>query len=792
REYLFGLARADNTYHKYWALTDDEERTAFEAIIDAILESWAAAPTMHVYHFAPYEPAALKRLMGRYATREAEIDRLLRAGLFVDIHTVVKQAMRASVEQYSLKDLEPFYSFARAVPLAEARTALRVTARALELDAPDAITREIRCTVEGYNRDDCVSAARLREWLEALRADAEKRGFWFARPGIATGDAPESVDERERKTQALRAALTADLPIEGRTSEQQARWLLANLLDFHRRESKAPWWEFFRLRDLSDDELFDERAAIAGLRFVERIPMKRSALHRYTYPAQDTDIRKDDELHSPDGDGFGRVGAIDRVGRLLDVKKSTKAAARDPSAVFAHTIVNTNVLADALARLAEDVLVHGIESDGDYAAAKQLLLAAPPRLRRAPFLMSDHESAVDFAVRVGSDLDRTVLAIQGPPGAGKTFTGARMIADLVARGLRVGVSAVSHKVIRTLLRGAVDAGRAAQVDVRCAHKINEVSDDADGIEEFKDNDDALKHLQAAYVVGGTAWLWARAEMRSAVDVLFIDEAGQMSLAQALASSQAATSVVLLGDPQQLDQPQRGSHPDGTDVAALEHMLGGSKTIARDRGIFLPETWRLAPAICGFTSELFYEGRLRARTGLERQALVGTDGMDGAGLWLLPVDHTGNRNSSTEEVDAIEHFLSSLVRPSACWIDADGKTHALTVADLLIVAPYNAHVALLEERFAARNIRVGTVDKFQGQEAPVIIYSMATSTPEDAPRGMEFLYSLHRLNVASSRARCACIVVASPRLFEPECKTPRQMQLANALCRYVECARTITL
>jgi uncharacterized protein len=294
------------------------------------------------------------------------------------------------------------------------------------------------------------------------------------------------------------------------------------------------------------------------------------------------------------------------------------------------------------------------------------------------------------------------------------------------------------------------------------------------------------------VVGGTSWLWADPRALNSVDVLFVDEAGQMPLANALAASQAGGSLVFLGDPQQLDQPQQGSHPEGADVSALHHMLGDHKTIPSDRGIFLSETWRLAPSVCKFTSEVFYEGRLYPHAGLERQVLVGTAPFEGAGLWVNAVLHEGNQNSSIEEVDAVDGIVSSLLRRGAQWTDRDGTTRPMTADDVLVVAPYNSQVALLEERLALRGVRAGTVDKFQGQEAPVVIYSMTTSVPEDAPHGMEFLYSVNRLNVATSRARCACILVANPRLLDPECKTPRQMQLANALCRYVELAQPVAV
>jgi uncharacterized protein len=799
REYLFGLvvAAADGsaTYQRRWAHSDAEERVAFEAVVDVILRSWDANPGMHVYHYAPYEPAALKRLMGRHATREADTDRMLRGKLFVDLHAVVKHALRASVEKYSIKDLEPFYGFTRTVDLKEAGAGLRVVERALELGAVDAVTREVRAAVEGYNRDDCLSALRLREWLERLRADVEDGGTPLPRPAPGDGTPPPAVDDRARRVLALADALTAGVPADraARTDEQQARWLLAHLLDWHRREEKAPWWEFFRLRDLTEEELLDERAAIGGLEWAGRIGgTTRSPVDRYAYPPQDTDVREDDSLHLPDGERFGEVEAIDRVARTLDVKKRGAQADVHPSAVFAHSVFDSTVLAEALLRLAEDVAPDGMMGGTQYRAGRQLLLGAAPRLRGGPFRIRGGETEVEFAIRIAPDLDETVLAIQGPPGAGKTFTGARMIRELVRRGRRVGVSAVSHKVIRKLLDDVTGAAKEIRLPVSCIHKVTTRSRVPSDIEETEDNARVLDALRDGdvQVAGGTAWLWARPEFLGAVDVLFVDEAGQMSLANVLAVSHAARSVVLLGDPQQLEQPQRGSHPEGTDVSALEHVLRGHRTIPPDRGVFLPETWRLAPSLCAFTSEVFYEGRLRSRDGLERQRLVGTSPFEGTGLCVVRVSHEGNQNSSPEEVEAVDRIVSSLLRPGARWVDREGIERAMSADDVLVVAPYNAHVGRLGERLAHRGVRVGTVDRFQGQQAPVVVYSMATSTPEDAPRGMEFLYSLNRLNVATSRAQCACILVASPRLFEPECRTPPQMRLANALCRYVELARVV--
>jgi uncharacterized protein len=799
REYLFGVVTIGTDglprYWRRWAYSDRDERAAFEAVVDLISESWAKHPFMHVYHYAPYEPAAFKRLMGRYSTREAEIDRMLRAELFVDLYAVVKHSLRASVEKYSIKDLEAFYSFKRSVPLDIARTSLHIVERALQLDAVDTISRDVRAGVEGYNQDDCVSVLRLQLWLEGLRAGLERAGTVVARPIPPPPQGEKELADRARRAQEMMAALIADVPPDAieRTDVENGRWLLAHLLEWHRREAKAPWWEFFRLRDLSEEELLDEAAAIAGLRYVNRVGgTTRSPIDRYAYPPQEAELAEGDLLHLPDGTDFGSVESIDAVARTLDVKKRGAQAEVHPTAVFAHSVVNTTVLADSLSRLAEDVIRRGIGAPGALKAARELLLRRRPHLQGKPFRPNAEESAVEFATRVATDLEETVLAIQGPPGAGKTYTGAQMICELVRLGKRVGVTAVSHKVIRNLLNAVVQAASARGIELRCAHKVTAKSGSLSSVQEFTDNAEVLGRIQDGrlHIAGGTAWLWARPDAAHVIDVLFVDEAGQMSLANVLAVSQSASSVVLLGDPQQLEQPQQGSHPEGTNVSALEHVLEGRKTVPADRGIFLPETWRLPPSICTFTSDLFYEGRLASRPGLENQQLVGSPPFEGAGLWIAQVTHEGNQSSSPQEADVVERFVRMLLSPGSQWVDRDGVAQDLSPADILVVAPYNAHVALLGERVSAGRVRVGTVDSFQGQEAPVVIYSMATSTPEEAPHGMEFIYSLNRLNVATSRARCACILVASPRLFEPECKSPRQMQLANAFCRYVELGQVV--
>ena len=582
------------------------------------------------------------------------------------------------------------------------------------------------------------------------------------------------------------------------TDENRASWLLAQLLEWHRREEKSSWWEYFRLCELSDDELQEDKSALGGLTYLGEVGrIKRSIIHRYLFPPQEHAIDRALEVRDPrTGNGVGEVISIDERNRTIDIKRGAHSTVPHPTALIPFDIVNSNVLRDSLYRLGTWVADHGLSGEGQFQAARDLLVRVRPRVLSASLatMIGENEQLTEAAraLVLSLPVKASVLPIQGPPGSGKTFTGARMIVELVRSGRRVGITAVSHKVISNLLREVCKVATELRISVTCVQKSN----DGDGyqhplVTQADSNEAVVGALTtgAAKVAAGTAWLWAREEVANSVDVLFVDEAGQMSLANALAISQAATSIVLLGDPQQLDQPQKGVHPLGAEVSALGHLLNGRATISADQGLFLTETRRLHPDICAFTSEIFYDGRLVSRPENSNQRLNAPGPLNGTGLRFVSVQHSGNQNESPEEVKTVADFVASLLAGAATWTNKKAQTLPIRLEDILIVAPYNAQVSALCERLP-KGARVGTVDKFQGQEAPLVFYSMATSTPEDAPRGMEFLYSLNRLNVAVSRARCVAVIVASPALIMVHCKTPRQMELANAFCRYLELASQI--
>jgi uncharacterized protein len=785
--YHFRAASGEWTYSGLWALDRGQERDVFEQFIDFVTARRDQYPDFHVYHYGAYEAGALKRLSGRYATREDELDDILRGKVLVDLLNVVRQGVRVGVESYSIKRLEPLYRFERTTGLPDANVALRQVETALELD--ETIDEDARRAVESYNRDDCISTLHLRDWLEQARQSLVDRGTDVPRPAPGDTTPSEKVAAWLARITPLVEALTVDVPADpvDRTDEQHARWILANLLDWHRREEKAGWWEYFRLSDLTADDLIDERAALSGLEFMKVVGgTTKCPIHRYHYPPQEADVRPGKPLKNVGGVAIGTVADISAEDLTIDIKKRQDGAEIHPAAVFVHEHVGAEPMQEALVRLAEFVVANGMNGSGAHSAARDLLLRRAAGLADGSRFQLEGESTLHAAVRVAGLLGTGVLPIQGPPGTGKTYTGAHMICELVRLGKKVGIVANSHEVIRNMIKCVRKVADEVGVQFQCVQKPKENEPGGDRLRIAGNNADVFAALDVDCQIGAaTAWLWSTPEAFESVDVLFVDEAAQMSLANVVAVAQAARAIVLIGDPQQLEQPTKGSHPDGTERSALDHVLNGRQTIEADQGLFLGETWRLHPDICQFTSEVFYEAKLHPRAGLENQVLDGTAGLGLSGLRYLPVQHRGNQNCSPEEAAVVTALVESVLRSASLWNDLKEGEQPLTTRDILIITPYNAQVHEIQKRLPS--VEVGTVDKFQGKEAAIAIYSLATSSNADAPRGMEFLYSLNRLNVATSRAKCVSVLVAAPGVFEMECRTPRQMQLANAFCRFQELA-----
>ena len=795
-EYLLGVAWVDVAefqYRAFWGHTPEEEKASFEAFIDFVVERLERYPDLHIYHFAAYEKTALGKLMCRHGTLEREVDALFRADVLVDLLRVVKQSVRVGTPSYSLKKVEGLYMEARTEAITDAGSSIDEYERWLETGDD-----QILSDLETYNTVDCDSTRFLRDWLEDRRTEfATQFGALPPRMPASSGEASVSVEAEITENDALKDALCSAGGPGG------ASHLLADLLDWYRREDKPVWWEYFhRVYDCDEDALYEDTEAIAGLEYVgvARIE-KRSTVHRYRFdPAQEFKIGPGDQVDDPEvvranagGEehlpGPGTLVSIDTEEGILELKRGSTSVAPHPRCLIPGGPLPTNSQREALRRIAGSVIEHGIDHVGPYRAVRDLLLQRGPRTT-PPLsdgrLVADGEDPSDALVRLGLQLDGGCLSVQGPPGSGKTRAAARLALALMGAKKTVGITASSHAVITNLLN---EIGRQADergIEFRgvqksdgescCAHPM---------VGQRRDNDEVAGDLAGgANLIAGTAWLFSSKEFDQSLDYIVIDEAGQLSLANALAIGTAATNLVLVGDPRQLAQPTKGTHPDGAGVSALEHMLGGEATLADDVGVFLGRTHRLHPEICSFISEVVYDDRLLPDPGLELQAISGDDDLGGSGLRWRPVEHEGCRTSSRQEAVAVQAIYERIL--GRVFTDRTGATKAVGLEDILVVAPYNAQIRLLKE-ILPRNARVGTVDKFQGRQAPVVICSMTSSSDEEIPRGMELLLSQNRLNVAVSRAQALSVMVASPELLTVSCQTVHQMRLANGLCRFAEMA-----
>jgi hypothetical protein len=801
-EYLFGLGwngPEGFEYRAFWGHDADGERRAFEAVVDFITARWSDHPAMHVYHYAPYERTALARLMGRYGTREDEVDALLRGRVLVDLYQVVRQGLCIGTPSYSLKKLEPLYMPDRGGAIKDGGSSIVEYERWLESGEASILD-----DIAAYNRVDCDSTRMLRDWLELRRSEYSVIvGTELARP-VPPDDRDGLEDEAELaevavlRDRLLKMAESAGADGGASSDEADALTLLAELLEWHRREAKPDWWAWFhRVLDCGVLELFADSEAIAGLHYEGRVGrVKRSIIHRYSFdPAQEHKLSPGSGTDDPAGERSrlsggpgnspGSLVALDSVAGTLDLVRGENSAADHPVCLIPGQPYRTPDQQRALRRLARAVIDDGIDGTGRYRSARDLLLRRAPRRTDGGTGPVVSASASDSVVDSASSLDGGCLAVQGPPGSGKTYTAARTVLALVAQGRKVGLTANSHAVIGNLIDAIIEAAQREGVAIRIAQKADDDrAVDHEWVRKCPRSQDIENLLGAGEVdvVAGTAWLFSREGMDGALDDLVVDEAGQLSLANVLAVSTSAGNLILVGDPAQLSQPSKGTHPGGAGASALGHLLQGHPTIDPALGVFLDRTRRLHPAICAYISELAYEKRLTALDATARQSIAGTGELSGSGLRWIPVEHWGNRTSSEEEATTVCNVVRSLIGRE--WTGQTGQVGILSPYDIVVVAPYNAQVGVLAECLPD-GVRVGTVDRFQGQEAAVAIVSMAASSGEEVPRGLEFLFSRNRLNVAVSRAQALAVVVASPSLLGTHCRTPEQVRLVNGLCRFAE-------
>ncbi len=902
-DYLFGWVDQKEQYTPLWAHDLAAERRALERFCDFVAARRRQAPGMHIYHYAPYEPTHLAAMAARHGVREADVDRMLRDELFVDLYPIVKNALRVGSRSYSIKKLEPLYmgdevrtqdvqkgddSIVRYV---EAR-ALAAAGKAEEADA-------ILADLADYNRYDCVSTRRLRDWLveraretrvlpaapedrpadayepspralalnaraDELRHERERverelsgsgavAGLAAAPPGqggdgtspaggaaatatgqgeaLARGGAPVwtpgSRGAEPAEAGARRAAGVPGAAAHAASADESALRLAAAAIDYYPREQRSFWQAHFeRLREpmslwgeTRDVLLVDIRASDVvedwhtpeGKRAERRIVELRGDLAPGTrlragaspyvlYPAPapfPADGASNRWIHVPrevrvvealDDGAIVEEYAVDgQTWRELPVALTPP---KPPPAGAQQGAIDE--WADQLLRAEKNVGA----SDGAFPVDP-----ATDILRR---LRADHHGGKVMSQAIGNDVDAivfsllsvpTYVAVQGPPGTGKTYVGSHVIARLVNdHGWKVGVVAQSHAVVENMLDRVVGAGVPADQVGKTLKAGTAPGDERftavprNGLAAFQQGRSSRK----GYVIGGTAWDFANTTRvaRRGLDLLVVDEAGQFSLAATIAVSMSARHLLLLGDPQQLPQVSQGTHPAPIDTSALGWLMRDAAVLPEGHGYFLARTWRLHPSVAGPVSELSYSGKLRAREGAELRSIEGL----APGVHPVAVAHRGNVTESPEEAAEVLRIVRDAVGREFVDIAIDDDQVAapqparpLTQADVIVVAPYNAQQQLVERTLADAgfgDVRVGTVDKFQGQEAAVAIVTLAASSGRDAPRGPEFLLLENRLNVAISRAKVAAYLVHSPALLDDLPHTPEGVARLSAFARLV--------
>ncbi|WP_160667499.1 TM0106 family RecB-like putative nuclease [Pseudarthrobacter sp. ATCC 49987] len=809
-EYLFGVIEAPTgpsdpgAFRPFWAHNREAEKQAFLDFLDYVEKRRRDHPDMHVYHYAAYEKTALRKLSVMHVAGEDTVDRWLREGLLVDLYQTVRNSIRISENSYSIKKLEPLYmgTNLRSGDVKDAGAS--VVAYSHYCDARDDGRAEEAATIlagiSDYNEYDCLSTLELRNWLLGLARDRGIMPDGDGAPGAASSpaagtSAAPAPDTTELHPLEVALAELADHGVGLSEDDRKAVSMLAAAVSYHRRERKAFWWAHFDRCENGPDTHHQQDRNVFLVEDAEvledwwkdgaKLPERRVKLIGTVSPG--SDLREGStwfRMYEPplpaglEGTGINGTGRNGWFGtEVLELghedgrdtviirdklRKTIEPYSQVPVALTEDQPIQTKSLEDALAALASTVAA-ALQSNPPVFPrhpALDLVRRVAPRLASGAPLPAPGEGPdrfVDAITEAVGALDHSYVAVQGPPGTGKTHVGSHVIARLVARGWKVGVVGQSHAVVENLLttavtKAGVDPLRVAK-DVKHREPLPWAQRSASDVAR-------LLGSPGGALIGGTAWTMTGANVPAgSLDLLVIDEAGQFSLANTLAVAQASSRLLLLGDPQQLPQVSQGSHPEPVDESALGWVSASHATLPPELGYFLADSWRMTSDLCRAVSELSYEGKLRSAPAADLRRLEGVP----AGILTVLVEHSGNVTSSREEAAEVVRQVRRHLGLS--WHTVDG-TRPLDLADILVVAAYNAQVNVIREALdgaGLSGVRVGTVDKFQGQEAAVVMVSMACSAVAEAPRGMEFLLSRNRINVAVSRGQWRAVVIRAPEL-----------------------------
>jgi uncharacterized protein len=771
-EYLFGIYYIENNktkFEAFWAHNEKEEKENLIKFFEFTKNHFKKYPKAKIYHYAKYEITALTRLTSKYHVKGKELDHYLNLQKFVDLFQVIKQAIQVSENSYSIKEIEKFYDYKRSGEVKKANVSGDYYSEYIE-------TKEQRLLdeIESYNKQDCHSTYELRNWLVKIRPEA---AGWFV-PTIDEIEDREFEKDMDESFQQL-----SDFKAEDKNVKQ----IIADLLGFFRREAKPQWRQYFERRYMTNEELVDDLEAIGDLK-IKGTPYSedRSKVYTYSFDEQDYKLKKGTRVSvfnnssNPEETETATIVELDQTKQILKLKKGIKSGLTENISIGPGKPRDISKLEASNSRFIRSY----VNKENKFNAIFSILKKEIPNIKgiKVGEKLIKTNNFLEEIPKLLLNLNNSYLYIQGPPGTGKTYQAGNAIIELIKAGKKVGITANSHKVIHNVIdrvekwaeekginfRG-LKAGRPddPETTYSSAH-VKTSNKDIDFINGLKEN---------ILLFAGTKYHLSAGYYQEKLDYIFIDEAGQLSLADLIVIGSTAKNIVLIGDQNQLGQPIKGTHPGISGISILDFLLEDQDTIPENKGVFLNKTFRLNPKINEFTSDNFYESRLIFDESTEKRKIdFNKKGMvTKEGITYLPMDHKDNGQKAEEEGEVIIKLLKEIIGRD--FTDINNKTRKLTIEDILVISPYNAQVNYLLS-ILPEGARVGTIDKFQGQEAAINIISMVTSDADSIPRNKEFLFDRNRLNVAISRAQCASIILFNPVLLDLYPTTYEQIKLLN--------------
>ena len=796
-EYLHGLYYKDKGKLKFkdlWAknYNKESEKNIFIELINFLEKRFVEYPNAHIYHYASYEKRAIRELATSYSSEfpKGDIvnDDLLRKEKYVDLFSIVSQSIRTSERDLSLKSIEKFYNFKRKADIVKADDSV------IKYDNWIATKNEkYKQDIIKYNEEDCISTYLLREFLVKNKPENID---WFVKQEEVTKEGEEPNKYRRKASNKLsREEVEVDLNnrLEKKKNKTNKKFVenLKNFIGFHWKSNKPEFWEVFDRAEKTHLELEDDTECIANSVLINDKPKVTEEGFIYSYRFNDQNYKQKEGKSAFDAHQIKGLGTIYSIEENFPDKNIVKIliSKRRKNIEMPSLLTLGNTMPpqvhqhdQALNKFLEDYILNNGEN---YKSIMDMLERKEPdikNIKSGSILIEENKDLITQSIEIVKNLNNSYLTIQGPPGTGKTYTSAKIIIELMKVGKKVGVTSNSHEAIKTLLI-AIEQQAVDQNYEFSGMRKSKSSDKHEW--KFIRNVTTGKplNMDSYSLFAGTSWFFVDPRMNKTLDYLFIDEAGQVALGTTIANATSADNLVLIGDQMQLSQPMRAKHEGYARMSSLDFILEDDDTISTDKGVFLNVTRRLNKKICNYISTSFYDSRLTSDPITETRSVnLKLDPIKDEGLFYVPIDHNGCSQRSDEEADLVEKVFNKIVNKEYKSENITGK---ISAKDIMVVAPYNAQANNIRERLKKKfkdDVRVGTIDLFQGQEAKVVLISMTTSDVESLPRHKDFFFSRNRLNVAISRAECVAIIIFNQNLLLASASNIKEMKLINSFCK----------